>query len=133
MELGPVGDEAGDEGLVRGLPEDVWRNVRRLFVAVAGGTVLLIGVAMLVLPGPAVLVIPAGLAILATEFLWARRWLRRAKAMFDKARQSAKAAGDDGVAGFEGAAQQTGPSWWRRFRRRRPRKTTAAAGADRGG
>ena len=30
---------------------------------------------MLVLPGPAVVVIPAALAILAVEFLWARRWL----------------------------------------------------------
>lgn len=37
---------------------------------------------MLVLPGPALLVIPAGLAILAVEFAWARKWLRvvRAKA-----------------------------------------------------
>jgi tellurite resistance protein TerC len=39
-------------------------------------TVVLIGVAMIVLPGPAIVVIPAGLAILATEFAWARRWLR---------------------------------------------------------
>jgi len=52
------------------------RQARRLVIAVVGGTVLLIGVAMLVLPGPAVVVIPAGLAILATEFVWARRLLR---------------------------------------------------------
>lgn len=38
-------------------------------------TVVLIGVAMIVLPGPAIVVIPAGLAILATEYAWARRWL----------------------------------------------------------
>ena len=38
-----------------------------------GGTVLAIGVALLVLPGPAFIIIPAGLAILATEFVWARR------------------------------------------------------------
>ncbi len=44
-----------------------------------GGTVLLIGIALIVLPGPAVLVIPAGLAILATEFAWAQRWLDKAK------------------------------------------------------
>ncbi len=44
--------------------------------AVIGITVLLIGIALLVLPGPAVVVIPIGLAILATEFAWARRWLR---------------------------------------------------------
>ena len=44
-------------------------------------TVLLIGVALLVLPGPAFIVIPVGLAILATEYAWARRWLKRARRM----------------------------------------------------
>jgi tellurite resistance protein TerC len=34
---------------------------------------------MIVLPGPAVLVIPLGLGILAIEFAWARRWLRHVK------------------------------------------------------
>jgi Putative transmembrane protein (PGPGW) len=42
--------------------------------------VLVAGVALIVLPGPAVLVIPLGFAILATEFHWARRLLDRAKA-----------------------------------------------------
>lgn len=41
-----------------------------------GMSVLLIGVALIVLPGPAIVVIPIGLAILATEFAWARRWLQ---------------------------------------------------------
>ena len=49
--------------------------VRKTLVAVLGGALLIAGVAMLVLPGPAVVVIPAALAILAVEFLWARRWL----------------------------------------------------------
>lgn len=49
--------------------------LRKCLVALCGGTMLLAGVAMLVLPGPAVVVIPAALAILAVEFLWARRWL----------------------------------------------------------
>jgi hypothetical protein len=39
-------------------------------------TVLLFGIALIVLPGPAFVVIPIGLAILATEFAWARRWLK---------------------------------------------------------
>ncbi len=43
--------------------------MKRLLVAIVGGTVLVLGITMLVLPGPAFLVIPAGLAILATEFL----------------------------------------------------------------
>ena len=51
------------------------RVARKMVVAVIGATVLAVGVALIVLPGPAVLVIPVGLAILATEFLWARRLL----------------------------------------------------------
>ena len=47
---------------------------------------LLLGIAMIALPGPAVVVIPAGLAILATEFLWARRALQRCKGMANEAR-----------------------------------------------
>jgi tellurite resistance protein TerC len=62
--------------------------MKRLLVAITGGTVLALGVAMMVLPGPAVLVIPAGLAILATEFLWARRALQKCKGTAAKARIS---------------------------------------------
>ena len=61
------------------IPESFLRQARRVIVAVIGFTVLFIGVALLVLPGPAFLVIPAGLAILAIEFTWARRWLQRIK------------------------------------------------------
>ena len=55
------------------------RHLRRIAVAFVGGIVLAVGVVMLVLPGPAVLVIPAGLAILATEFRWAHRLLRQVR------------------------------------------------------
>jgi tellurite resistance protein TerC len=41
--------------------------------------VLAVGVAMIVLPGPAFLVIPVGLGILGIEFAWARRWLKKIK------------------------------------------------------
>ena len=61
--------------------------MRRFLIGLMGGTVLLIGVALMVLPGPAFLVIPAGLAILATEFLWARRALRNAKGAVAKVRR----------------------------------------------
>jgi tellurite resistance protein TerC len=57
-----------------------YRWARRIAVAVVGGTVLAIGVALIVLPGPAFVVIPLGLAILGAEFAWARLWLRRIKA-----------------------------------------------------
>jgi tellurite resistance protein TerC len=56
-----------------------YRAARKVVVAVIGGTLLLAGVLMLVLPGPAFVVIPAGLAVLAIEFTWARRLLRRAR------------------------------------------------------
>ena len=49
--------------------------LKNIFVAVLGGALLIAAVAMFALPGPAVVVIPAALAILAVEFLWARRWL----------------------------------------------------------
>ena len=54
---------------------------KRIVVAVIGGTVTIIGIALIVLPGPAFIVIPIGLSILATEFLWAKRWLQKARQM----------------------------------------------------
>ncbi|HEX7344206.1 MAG TPA: PGPGW domain-containing protein [bacterium] len=53
--------------------------MRKVVIGILGMTVLLIGIALLVLPGPAIVVIPAGLAILATEFLWARKLLKKMK------------------------------------------------------
>lgn len=44
-------------------------------MTVIGGTILIIGIAMIVLPGPAIVVIPLALGVLATEFAWARRLL----------------------------------------------------------
>ena len=55
--------------------------VRRVIISVVGATVLLIGVALLFLPGPAFIVIPIGLAILASEYAWARRWLKKVRRM----------------------------------------------------
>lgn len=55
------------------------RIARRIGIGVAGSAVLGVGVVMLVMPGPAFVVIPMGLGILALEFEWARRWLDRVK------------------------------------------------------
>jgi uncharacterized protein (TIGR02611 family) len=60
------------------------QRIKRIAVTVVGGTVLALGIALIVLPGPAFIVIPAGLAILAMEFAWARRWLRSARALLPK-------------------------------------------------
>jgi len=58
------------------------RQIRKIFILLIGSTVVLVGIIMLVTPGPAFVVIPAGLGILALEFAWARRILKKAKAMF---------------------------------------------------
>lgn len=55
------------------------KSARRVIVLVIGSSIVLVGLVMILTPGPAMLVIPAGLAILATEFVWARRLLRRLK------------------------------------------------------
>lgn len=64
----------------------------RLMFIIAGAIVTLAGVAMLVLPGPALLVIPIGLAMLAMEFAWAEEMLERALEQAEKAQQTAKEA-----------------------------------------
>ena len=53
---------------------------RRIAVAVIGGSILVLGIAMVVLPGPAIIVIPIGLGVLGLEFAWARYWLRKLRA-----------------------------------------------------
>ena len=57
----------------------VLRHTKRLIVFVIGGSVLLFGIILIFIPGPAIIVIPLGLAILATEFVWARVLLENAK------------------------------------------------------
>jgi tellurite resistance protein TerC len=59
-------------------------------IAVIGTTVLLLGLALIILPGPAFVVIPVGLAILASEFAWARRVIRRGRIFVERARRSFK-------------------------------------------
>ena len=56
-----------------------YRTARRIAVLTVGSTVVLLGIVMLVTPGPGLVVIPIGLAILGAEFAWARLWLRRVR------------------------------------------------------
>lgn len=86
-------------------------TVRKIVVAVIGGTVVLFGVALLVLPGPAFVVIPVGLAILATEFVWARRWLKRV-------RDAARSVAQNPAQGSR-REQSSLVRWVRRLRRHR--------------
>jgi len=62
------------------------RNARRIAITLTGVMVMLVGVALLVLPGPGWLLIFAGLAILATEYVWARRLLETAKRKAEQAK-----------------------------------------------
>jgi uncharacterized protein (TIGR02611 family) len=64
------------------------RSGKRIAVTVVGFAVLIAGVAMLVLPGPGILVIIAGLAILATEYVWAQRLLAKAKEKANQAKDA---------------------------------------------
>jgi uncharacterized protein (TIGR02611 family) len=61
-------------------------RLRKAVIAVTGITVLVVGVALIFLPGPGSIVIPLGLVILASEFAWARHILRRGKEVVEKAR-----------------------------------------------
>lgn len=61
-----------------------YKAARRIAVAVLGITVLALGIVMIVAPGPALVVIPIGLAILGIEFAWARLWLKHIRAAISK-------------------------------------------------
>jgi tellurite resistance protein TerC len=78
-------------------------RVRKTIVAIIGGSVLLFGIILIFLPAPSFLVIPAGLAILATEFVWARRWLQRVRNLIERTRNRFKT-------GKSAAPQNNSPS-----------------------
>lgn len=48
-------------------------KIRKILISIIGGILLIIGIIMIIIPGPAYLIIPAGLGILGTEYIWARR------------------------------------------------------------
>lgn len=60
-------------------PITLLRKTKRWIKIVIGMTILALGIALIVLPGPAIIVIPLGLAILATELVWARQLLHKVK------------------------------------------------------
>lgn len=86
-------------------PRDVvrWilRNSKAIAVSIAGAALVLAGLVMLVLPGPGLVVIIAGLAVLATQYAWAERALEHAK-------QRARQAGDTAKRAFFRRRRDTG-------------------------
>lgn len=65
-----------------------YKVAKRVAIGIVGGTVLLLGVVMMVTPGPGLAGILAGLGILAIEFAWARSWLKKVKAKSQAMAQS---------------------------------------------
>ena len=69
----------------------VLRHTKRVVIAVIGSTVILIGFAFFVLPGPGLLIVIIGLAVLATEFAWAQGLLYKARENYELAKDKVKA------------------------------------------
>lgn len=66
------------------------KQLKRLIIGIIGGTILIIGIAMIALPGPAFIVIPLGLSILATEFIWAKKIIEKFKNKFEEMKNKKK-------------------------------------------
>jgi hypothetical protein len=75
-----------------------WGHARKVVVLVVGVTIILIGVALLILPGPGWLIIFGGLGLLATEFAWARYILKQARVRFELLKEAAMATWNQGPA-----------------------------------
>lgn len=65
--------------MIRKITDISYRLGRQIVIGIIGGTLLLVGIIMLVTPGPGIAFMLAGLAVLAIEFAWARIWLRKLK------------------------------------------------------
>jgi Putative transmembrane protein (PGPGW) len=85
-----------------------FRSSKRIAVTVVGGLLVLAGIAMMVLPGPGLLVVVAGFAVLGTEYAWAAAALDRTKATAGRAGQMAKGAAGSSVRVAREAAATTG-------------------------
>ncbi len=57
----------------------ILRNIKRIIITIAGSIVIFIGVLLIFLPGPAFIIIPLGLAILALEYDWAKKLFLKLK------------------------------------------------------
>ena len=55
------------------------KSIKKIVVGFIGSTILFVGILLIFLPGPAIIMIPLGLGILATEFKWAKTLLRKFK------------------------------------------------------
>lgn len=74
--------------MIRRTIDLTYKAARRIVITVVGATVVLLGLVMLVTPGPGLVVIPVGLAILSIEFAWARHWLKKIRESISRAGQN---------------------------------------------
>jgi hypothetical protein len=93
-----------------------YKAIRRLVILVIASTLLLVGIALLVLPGPGFLFILGSIAVLAIEFVWARRLLRRLR---DALPRDRKTDGPGAATGSAGSRLRRGLSRLRAGLRRR--------------
>ena len=71
-------------------PEILYKQIRKLVIFLIGISIVLIGCVLFFTPGPAIIVIPIGLAVLATEFIWAKKLLKKFKETTSSISRSAK-------------------------------------------
>ena len=90
----------------------IWRSGKRAAVFVVGVALVVVGLIMFVTPGPGIVLVVAGLAVLATEFAWAEHLLDKAKEQAAKAGRSAQRL--PGVGRVTSAAGRLVPGRWRR-------------------
>lgn len=90
----------------------IWRSSKRAAVLVIGLALLAVGLVMFVTPGPGIVLVVAGLAVLATEFAWAEHLLKKAREQAARAGQSAQRI--PGVARVSATAGRLVPRRWRR-------------------
>ncbi len=101
--------------MIKSAAVTTYKAAKRIVIFVVGVTVVLIGLVMLVTPGPALVVIPLGLAILSIEFAWARRWLRRIRERIGEAAagrgfgRNRTPSGSDGQGSAESEKRKQGP------------------------
>jgi uncharacterized protein (TIGR02611 family) len=92
----------------------IWRSTKRIVVMLVGAALLVGGLVMLVTPGPGIVLIIAGLAVLATEFVWAERMLDKAKAhaaaATDKVRRRRRSGATSTAAAETSEARPSGPA-----------------------
>lgn len=83
----------------------ILRSSKRIAVTAVGGVLVLAGLAMLVLPGPGLLVVVAGFAVLGTEYAWAAAALDRTKSAAETAGRVAKDTAGKAGRAAKGAAK----------------------------